>query len=779
MTPQAYRETVERFRSSPAGSGEIAATLTATLDDVLAELWQLGERAVALAVGGYGRAEMCLGSDVDVMVLHDGSVTAPDLQPFWYPLWDAKLKVGHASRTLSESVTAARSDLATLTALLTARPVAGSFDLWEQLSDRLAKLVSRRRPALDVSLAEAEHAKRRDEPWFLLAADVKQGRGCLRTVHALEWSTLARSDREPSEDLRTHRQLLLDVRNALHAVTGRTHDVFDHDLRDPAARWLGVDALDLANRLHASRRAIDDAAHRRWPSGADAVGPGMRRWQLRAARQADTDSGPRRPLALAERVASTGGALDDSQRLWVERAGASAWTETDQTAFVRLLAAGRGGQTAFEELTRLGWTELAFPEWAAASDRAQVAPFHAYTVGGHLWRTVDEVRTLSEDAGLCGEVADDLGSLDDLLLAAFFHDVGKGHPGDHSVVGAQLTTKFLDRAGYRPAGRRRVALAVRHHLLLPAAATRRDIDDPGVIADVARQVDDAQQLRLLYLLAIADWRATGDRVFTAWKASLLERLFLRTLRHLGGALPDRRATIGDILEAAGGAVGRERIAAHLDALPPEYADRHTPDEIVRHLRLTRPSPHPGEVRIDTRDDGEVTSLVVVSRDRRGLAADVAGVLALHDVAIVDARLTTGRDGVAIDVFTTHDGRTGRRVDSSRWSLVRASFGRLGDLDRHLAEKRHAHRGLAPTGGSMSATVAPASDGARLEVRGGDRIGVLHDLARVISDSGADIETAKIDTRAGRFTNVFQVRRSDGAPLPEADLEELRRRIEAL
>ncbi|MDH3306645.1 MAG: HD domain-containing protein [Acidimicrobiia bacterium] len=761
----------------PSGGGAaIAAELSSVLDGALAALWSLEGRAALVAVGGYGRKELCLASDVDVMILHDGSLRAEDIQPILYPLWDARLKVGHSLRTLREVEVAAHESFETFTALLTYRHVAGSSLLTESLGPSLTAAIRKDRGKLARQLVHGELERRRSEPFFLLSGDVKSGRGSLRTLHTVAWdrARLACEGAEP--DAPDHaevqaRNTLLEVRNALHAVAGRPQEVFGFDIRASAARWAGAGPEEFAERFQRARRVVDQIATERWPELVQISDPPRSaggRWSLRALRRSAVGQAERpSPLLLADEALQrvSGSGFSPDEELHIRRSGPPVWNEEDRAAFVRVLAAGNRGAGMIGRMVELGWVERALPEWAHTVAQPQYVPFHEFTVDGHLWRTVEELLAVtSGESVFLDAVTDDLGSADDLLVAGFFHDVGKGLPGDHATVGAGLTRQFLKRAHFRPAAARRIELAVRHHLLLPDTAMRRDLDDPSVIAMVARTVDDPQMLRLLYLLSIADWRATGQGVFTAWKSSLLQTLFVRVLHHLGGALPDNQSTISDIVEAAGGAFGKQRVAGHLDAMPAAYGDRFSPDEIARHLVLTTPFPEPGDVRLDVKASGAVTSLLVVSRDRPGFLADMAGVLALHDIDVLDARLTTGSQGLAVDVVSVQDALGGGSVPAEKWVSVRNVLKDPGDLEADLAAKRHAYRHRTKPEGSVEVRTGQDGRYTTIEVRGPDSIGMLHDIARIIFDQGGDIHLAKIDTRAGLVIDVFYVVGAGGRPL---------------
>ncbi len=762
------------------GGTDVCARLTALLDDGLVELFGEHPPGTALvAVGGYGRGEMCLRSDVDVMVLHRGRRPDGAAHAVFYPLWDAKLAVGHAVRTVRQAVTAAEERVETLCSLLTARHLAGDPALLAQLTDGLAALLAGSRRRLDRVLAAEEHERRRAEPYHLLAVNLKTGRGGLRTLHGIGWdrSRVALTGGAPEEAAAGEeeaRRTLLAVRNALHAVTGKAYDEYDASLRGPVATWLGSDPVTVGRRLYAAVRNAERAADRQWPDvgQSDRVDPVALtgRWMLRAFRTITTGRGARRnggspSLAAAEAL------LEDPQRALTAEEGAAIsaasppnWTAQDRAVLIRMLAAGERGQQVFEELDRLGWIGAAIPEWRHVVAAPQLDPLHLHPVDVHLWRTVHELLAVTgpdSDEPLCRSVAEDLGSLDEALLAALFHDIGKGRGGDHSVVGAELAGAAGARMGFEPQTVGRLRTVVRHHLLLPQVSTRRDLDDPEVVAEIAGAAGDARTLRTLYLLSVADSRATGPATWTPWKATLLRSAFTRAVRLMEGAAPAPEAEVAAaaVVVLAEGRHRRADVAGHVAGMPEGYVARFEPEEILAHLDLATPRPGVDEVRIRVADQGPTAHLVVVTADRPGVLSTVSGVLALHNVAVLDARVATRADGVAIDSFFVQDALEAAEVPPERWAHVERDLERAvaGEFDLEAALDAKAATYPAPRNGRpTSVTVHRLPDRAIVEVRAADRVALLHDLSRALFDLGLSVDLARVDTRADGVVDVFYV-----------------------
>ncbi len=492
-------------RRPDGGGREICNVLTEALDDALLDLVEEGTPFAVAAVGGYGRREMCLGSDIDIMTIHRVRPNADELAPLLYPLWDAKLTVGHAARTPRDIAAAGRDSIETLSALMTMRWVAGDPGLYEAAQLAVAKLVRQQSGRLADVLRTEELGRRNQEPYWLLAADVKNGRGGLRSLNGVTLERLRTGD-SPAEESAYAADELLDFRNGIHAVAGfggrRPNDLYVFDIRNQVSDWLGRDMEAAGTGLAVARRAVERLADEQWPRLGESSDPvaGVGRWVVRAMRRPpDLSSSGGFAQAISALDGPPGGLFSDAEERAIRTAAPPLWNATDRSALVRLLAAGRHGRAIVERMHQLGWVAKALPEWAESIDRPHFVPFHAYAVDSHHWSTVDEVLRIAEDDDpFLSQVVDELGSVDELLLAGFFHDIGKARPGDHSIVGAEMMADFVGRAHFGTTSQRRLPEAVRLHLLLPDAAVRRDIADRAVITDLADQVRDVQLLRLLY-----------------------------------------------------------------------------------------------------------------------------------------------------------------------------------------------------------------------------------------------------------------------------------------
>jgi [protein-PII] uridylyltransferase len=774
------------------GGPDTCSALTESLDSALQELAAgVGPNATIVALGGYGRREQCLRSDIDLMLLHGGGDPGPLVRTILYPLWDANLKVGHAVRTVAESQEAARTELETLTSLLSARLVAGSGELFGDLMTAVRDLVSPR--PLASALVAQERKRRLLDPYPTIAADLKEGRGALRTHQGFWWERrraelIGLAADEPGREEVNARATLLAIRNALHAAAGRATDRFLIDLREPAAGWLETDVHSLASRLTAALHTGDRLADRRWPDlhvEQDPMVPfGRRIFGVLRSRFSTPDEDPDAggsALTLAVRAAGrkAGAWFDIGEEEAIRSAEPQSWTTADRAALVKLLSAGARGRTIFGRLEELGWVDREFPEWGPVATAPQLAPFHDHPVGAHLWRSADEMQALIADGGETGSMANEVGSTEELLLAAFLHDIGKARDGDHALVGGDLAAGFLRRVGFGPATVGVVADAVRHHLLLSETATRRDIEDRGVIDEVVTVVGDVRSLQLLYLLTIADLRATGTTMWNEWRGTLLRSLYLRVHQAIeAGGAPPATPDVASIMEIAGKEVDRRAVEEHVAAMPSDYLDGATPKEVLWHLDVAALLAGPAAVSADPDDPGRV---LVVGNDRWGFLLAVSRAFTANGVAILDARLRTRADGIALDTFHVCDDRTGDVIDPVRWDgLARELIAALSDEHDFLPairERANAYRTEHHTSNPTELRAHIAGRFIVIEVRASDRIGLLTDIVEALHSEGLDIQLARIDTMGGMARDVFYARRVGGIPVRAgSELTALRGRL---
>jgi [protein-PII] uridylyltransferase len=742
----------ERFLAARAAvvadDGLSAAQRRRSLSD-LADRWLAGllgptPGAALVAVGGYGRRELLPGSDLDVLLLHDGDSEARVLaDPVFYPVWDAGIALDHAVRTLGEAREVAATDLKAVLGLLDARHVAGDARLTAQLREDVLGDWRRRAAHRLPRLAELvrERAERCGELSHLLEPDLVEAYGGLRDTLALRAVAATwLADRPHGRALDEAREWLLVVRDALHRGSGRRHDrLVLEEQGDVAARLGLLDADALLRRVAEAGRAIAYASDVTWRDVDRAVkgrargGPRPPRRPLAdgvvaqegeavLALDADPSSDAVLPLRAAAAAAQHGLVLSPHalDRLAAECPSLPVpWPDSARDALVSLLGAGRPALPVWEALDAVGLVVRWLPDWERVRHRPQRTPVHRHTVDRHL------VETAVRAAGLARRVA----RPDLLLLGALFHDLGKGWPGDHSEVGAVIARGLAERLGLRGPDVDVVERLVRHHLLLPEMATRRDLEDPATVATVVDMVGGAEELELLAALTEADATAAGPVAWTPFRAGLVRELVVRARSVVSGTPPPEPAGLDPW----------QRTLAEVGELA---------------------------VLVDAPDLHGACRVTVVAPDRPGLLAAVAGVLTLHKLDVKGADLETV-GATAVQVWRTVSQFGPPPEDRVlREDVRRAVEGRM-DVAARLAARTAAYpRPAVPVppprvdvlpGASASATV--------LQVRAHDEPGLLHRVASAIAACSVAVSSAAVETLGAEAVDVLYLV-VDGGPLGE-------------
>lgn len=796
MTPTALKAArADARKQHAAGSSgvEVARALASSMDDILIPLFE--EHSVPgmalVALGGYARSELCPQSDVDLMVLHDSVREAGErAQRIFYPLWDAGLTVGHAVRTPKECLRLAKDNLEAETSFLNMRLIAGDRSLSADLCDAALKQTRKRgqRFLADLeAMMSARHAAG-GSATSQLEPNLKEGAGGLRDLHALGWMETVfperiQIDAEMRARLADANEMLLRVRNELHYRADRPTDMLTFTDQRPIARFLcyldgerpAEDAFmrDLFGHTrdveHVVRGVMADLAEAR---------PVTAPLDLDASPEAVIEIFCSDPPPGAQAVAEVRAALRDR--------GSLPWTDGVKRAFFRLLRLGDA--RALEAADHAGVMARLIPEWDHVRCQPQHNVYHRFTVDAHLFECVAAAANmlLPEEAdGVVRETAADLDDQETLLIAALLHDAGKGTDEDHAVRGEHLSAVILDRIGITGPRADTVRWLVRNHLLLVEAAMRRDLNDENVIVENAVRIGDAERARLLFLLSVADGRATSESAWTPWKASLVTELFTKALH----VLERRDLTAPDAVDLARVRETELRrglehhpvsqVDAHIASMSRAYLLAFSPEELIRHFALmSRVSSDGGAVShaLPGAEPGEVT-YTVATRDRIGLFATVSGVLALNGVNILTAQGFASSGGIAVEVFRClSDDRP--RFDQVDADLDRALQGRLA-LEVRLAERRAAYE-RAPKARRRAPEIIIDNSGdfaTVVEVHARDRIGLLYDITRTLADLSVDITFAKIATYGEDVVDVFSIKDLDGQKIVDPHhLEEIRRAL---
>ncbi|MGE5546626.1 MAG: [protein-PII] uridylyltransferase [Solirubrobacterales bacterium] len=761
-----------------------------------------------------------------------------------YMLWDMGLKVGHSTRAPDECIRQGKADLTIRTALLEARWLWGDQGLFFDLQNRFRNeiIAGTAEEFIDAKLAErdARHSQMGDTR-YVLEPNVKEGKGGLRDLHTLYWLAkylyrvkevrelvdLGVISRDAATRFAKAQAFLWTVRCHLHYLTGRAEDRLTFDVQPEIAARMnyadragsrGVErfmkhfflvAKDVGDltRLFC---AIAEEQQKRKPrlrlgrllflKRSNIEGFVLDGDRLNVTSDNQFAKDPRAMIrlfhaALENELDIHPRALDRVHRNLKRIDGSLREDPEANRLFLSMLTSRRNPEMALRHMNEAGVLGRFVPDFGRVVAQMQYDMYHVYTVDEHTVQAIGilhaiERGELKEEAPVACEVIHKVASRNVLYLSVFLHDIAKGRNGDHSELGAGVAMKLGPRFGLSDAETETVAWLVRQHLTMSRVAFKRDIDDPKTIADFVALVQSPERLRLLLCLTVADIRAVGPTVWNGWKAGLLRELFLRAEEMMMGGLAAARESR---VQAAQGELRRELgaagwpaadIDAHLSRGYPNYWTSFDTETHLRHARLIREAEQTGApLTVDHRVDSKhsVTEIIVYTGDHPGLFSQIAGAMAVSGANIVDAKIITLANGMALDTFFIQDSEGGAFDSPPKLAKLAAVIeqvlsGRMR-LDRELAAKRSKlpsrtsvfkvpPRVLIDNKASATHTV--------LEVNGRDRPGLLYDVTAAMTGLGLQISSAHVSTYGERVVDVFYVKDVFGLKVShERKLEQVR------
>ncbi|MEY3649811.1 MAG: hypothetical protein RL370_514 [Actinomycetota bacterium] len=743
-------------------SNESDRFLHSLFNDALGKTGKSAKGLAIAAIGGYGRGELSPGSDLDIVILHQGQFSQSALSDFvnelLYPLWDNK-SVDHSVRTRTETRDAAESDLKVALGLLDIRLVAGDADLVASVQseslDSWRKQARSRLPELKKSL-EQRH-ERAGELAYLLEPDVKEARGGLRDINALRAISLSGATNVPLERISWAESKLNDVRETLHQTSGRNKDRLLFQEQDAVARELGyIDADALMSDVARAARSVDYLLEFTWHQLEQRAKDGFGRF-LRKPRTdvvaknlnvsqkevvinplTDLHSDPMLGLRAAATAAQLGlpislesysllsTALNEGKGLLP-----NPWPREAREHLISLIGAGESMVPIFEALDQ---EEIIFhwiPEWRALRSLPQRNALHRHTVDRHM------VETAVHAASLTRKVH----RPDLLLFAALFHDIGKGETEDHSIRGERLIGPLAKRIGFPEEDIEVIKILVKHHLLLSATATRRDLDDPATIQSILAVIPDLTTLELLHALSIADGEATGSAGWSDWKAALVSDLVRRVKKAMSGS-----STI---------------------AAQPEI----TPEQ----LKVAESGVL--QVNLEQRENGY--SIEIISPDKPGLLSLVAGVINTSRLDVRSARTKSHGSSAVMKWIVTPEPHAPVVTAQNLRSEIEKAFNDASHIQDRLIARAQAYASI-PSIPVPDPVVEFYNDGATeatiIEVRSHDRPGLLFRIGAGITQSKVDIRSAIVTTLGAEAIDTLYVTELTGGPLSDERANEVASRL---
>jgi [protein-PII] uridylyltransferase len=786
-----------------------------------------GEQMSVLAVGGYGRGEMSPHSDIDLLFLLPYKATPLHEQVveyMLYVLWDLGLKVGHATRSVDECVRQAKGDITIRTAMLEARYLWGDRTLFGQLKKKYwTGVVNGTGPDfVETKLGERDQRHlRMGDSRYVLEPNIKDGKGGLRDLHTLFW--IARyiygvSDMrelvqlgvltpDAASKFNRARNFLWSLRCHLHYLTNRPEERLTFDVQPTIAERMGYTdrksgrgverfmkhyflmAKTVGDLTRIFCAVLEEQQKRRPILSRAAMFLGKKQlgdFVLDGGRLAvkEPDDLEKQPILIMRlfKVGQDQG-LDihpDTLRLVTESLPRVTALRDDPDAnalFMEILCSPKDPEVTLRHLSESGVFARFIPDFGRVTAQMQFDMYHVYTTDEHTIRAIGLLHKLEkgESTEHMPTAAMAIGKIQSrraLYLAVLLHDIAKGRGGDHSVLGADVALKLGPRLGMTPEETETVAWLVRHHLDMSRTAFKLDVDDLKTILDFTDLVQSMERLRLLLVLTTVDILAVGPNVWNNWKASLLRELYNRAKDVLTGGF---QAEARDKRVAARRAALVEALGDWPEAEREGYADLHYPaywltfdsDTHESHARMIRRARIKGEavaVEVVSDQARAVSEVLILTEDHPGLFSKIAGAMSLAGVNILDAKITTMGDGMALDVFTvqTMEGRPvegEERITRLRRTVHDVLIGFIS-LDKALREQspRLPERARAITVPPRVIIDNVASKTHTvIEINGRDRPGFLYAVTTALTEVALQISSARVSTYGERVVDVFYVK----------------------
>lgn len=776
-----------------------------------------------IGVGGYGRGEMAPFSDVDLLFLLPAKITpwaSMVIEAMLYLLWDLKLKVGHSSRTIRDCVQLAREDYTIQTALLEHRFVCGDRALAEQLDETLTRELfsGSGHEFIEAKLAERDSRHLKQGQRYVVEPNVKEGKGGLRDLQSLFWIAKYIHGVQHSADLvekgvfradeyetfKAAENFLWAVRGHLHLLTKRATEQLTFDMQVSVAEAMNYEDqsgrravevfmqayfrhatavgdltrifLTKLEDMHVKSEPLLERLFRRRPKIKDGYVVVHNRIDI-----ADTNAFLKRPLNLLnvyEEALRTGmlihpdamrtvkanlHLIDDEVRNSPEA----------QRIFLDLLLKHGNPERALRRMNELGVLSAFIPEFEPIVAMMQFNMYHSYTVDEHTIQTIANLAMIEK-----GELEEELPVASSILkrgvnrrvlyVALLLHDIGKGRPEDHSILGAQIVRKVAPRLGLKQDEVDTVEWLVRYHLLMSDMAQKRDIADPRTVRDFAKAVQTVKRLDLLCVLTVCDIRGVGPDTWNNWKAVLIRGLYRQTKRGLETGLEDLNRT-------SRGAEAKKALRAALPdwpkkALKEETARHYDPYwqglHVTAHVTFARMlrDMDPPAINIDLHpdEDRDATRACFVMQDHHGIFSRLAGALALVGANVVDARSYTTKDGYITDAFWIQDSE-GNAYEASKLPRLRQMIEKTlrGEVIARDALKSRDKVKKREKAFRVPTHITFDNDGSEIytiiEVDTRDRPGLLYDLARALAGANVYIANAVIATYGEQVVDTFYVK----------------------
>ena len=788
----------------------------------------LMERITLVAVGGYGRGELNPYSDIDIMFLHDGSLPADRVediaQKLLYFLWDMRLDVGYSVRVIADCIEMAAADGTVKTALMDARYLSGSRPLYASLHKTIFTQILPRSSDKFIKEKIADMKARREKygsTVYLLEPNLKEGEGGLRDLQTAMWVARVKYkfsepreliikgilSEEELEGYNAALDYLWRIRNELHYFNGRKNDQLTFDAQVHLAAFFGYtdrgrtlavedfmrDYYRHANRVEHFASSLVSRCIWRDEGALKIIGYFVRRpvgdgcfvlkGELIVPDEAVVEANPAVLMRIFELAQKHGVSLNVRVKGLIRRSLGlindkfRRNREVNQS-FMNILRAPKDVTETLRLMHHLEFLNCFIPEMEHIYCKVQHDIYHIYTVDIHTLFAVEEVEkmlngTSREVLPFPCEIARQVGKPELLILAVMFHDIGKGEGGGHAEKGAAMIPTIARRMGLSREDSERLEFLVRQHLIFAHISQRRDLHDEQMIVQFARQMETSENLKMLFLLTIADVRAVGSEVWTTWKALLFQELYEKAFSilergefHLEASSERVKTVIRKVTEILGDEFPTPRIREELKAMPVRLLLSNNLAAIADHVRML--------IGLDDNDvlmqllhqpASGYSEFTICAHDLPGLFSRITGVMAANGVNILGAQINTSRNGKVLDILQVNSPQGLLITDEQRWQKVegemrQALHGEVKVTD--LVARRHRPTLLTARPVPRSATRIEidnevSADYTVLDIYTHDKVGLLYLITSTLTRLGLYIGVSKISTKVDQVADVFYVR----------------------
>jgi [protein-PII] uridylyltransferase len=822
---QARRHALDAYWQQDISGYALVRKHSDFIDHHLAESFEksapAGEGFALIALGGYGRQELYPFSDIDLMLLYDPAQKdelGNLVEAILYPLWDTGLEVGHAVRTLNECMVDATEDFFFRVAMLDARLIAGSASLFGKLTEmyKTAYIEGKRQEFLNDMLEQrVKRETQYGKHTYLLEPHIKESSGGFRDIQSMVWTahvvfglkdliSLQEAGLLTREELTRFEQAqdyLVRIRNRLHYVSGRKNDQLFFEHQEEMAEAFGfknennmLAVEHFMREVYSHMQTVSVTMDLFFEHVAEVLGseelsrpgkvlePGIevRHDKIHLASAESITSQPKLMMRLFYQASRTRKPLHFRTRKAISanlHLVNEKFCNSRRTAklFQAILVSSEPSRI-LEEMLDTGFLAAYIPEFVKVQSLAQHDVYHVFTVDRHLVQTINELKKLKDEEPNVFAVVN---APHILFLAGLLHDIGKGFGHGHADRGADMARQLGERLGLEKEEIDTLDFLVRNHLFLSQTALRRDLEDEEFIMRCAARIASPELLAMLYLLTIADARATGPTVWNDWKAALLLELYLKI------ALLLDRDDLSEQEQVQSSEVGvkwnREKVSELLpessifdsNLFSDDYLLSFSPEVIVEHISHAKKL-EKQEVLFFQEQSQESWSILIMTKDRPGLLARIFGVLALHNLNVLAAKIFTWADGTAVDtievvsaVSETYENQDWEGLKSNLHLAIKQRLGLQHRLSQKLAplcnKPKQVHKRL-------DAKVSIDNNASELfsvvEVFAEDGIEILFDITKTLSDFGINIYRARIGSKADQVVDVFYVLDYDGRKIED-------------